>query len=112
MPCCGGRAAIAGIDLSPAVLESPQGKSFLALLPLQALSTRDLAAKLRGPLQVIVADEVRAAIGTVDMMYSGPFKDSVTEVLRQFRAYQAGQAAAAARGVGFGTSSDPEGAVA
>ena len=80
-----------GIDLSPDVLERPEGKTFIALFPVLSFSTNDLNRKAEAALRQVIRNAVSEKIGSAQGFYSSTFQVSRKKILQAFNnQYRAG----------------------
>lgn len=79
-----------GIDLSPAQLEKPEGKAFIALFPVLAFSTNDVSRKAENALRQVIRNNVTEAIGSPAAFYNKSYVQSVKHIRDSFNSYAAG----------------------
>jgi transposase InsO family protein len=83
-------AAIEGIELTPAVMASPEGKSFLSLLPIMTFLHGDTDGSVTGMLRQLARLRLEAAIGTAESSYTNVFVPSAEAIVDSYNAYADG----------------------
>lgn len=83
-------AAIEGIELTPAVMASPEGKSFLSLLPIMTFLHGDTDGSVTGMLRQLARLRIEAAIGTAESSYTNVFVPSAEAIVDSYNAYADG----------------------
>jgi FtsH-binding integral membrane protein len=71
-----GTVMLTGMPQGDSVYRSPEGKSFIALLPLLADSESDLSSKVDGVLRAVVENNVRVQVHGSQGFYDGVFLPS------------------------------------
>lgn len=82
-----GKAELGALDGGREVLAKPEGKAFLALFPLMALSVAQLDEKIHDVKFALLEDEIDRRIGGEAAFYAGPYKTALTEVGKQWETY-------------------------
>lgn len=82
-----GKLVIDGLDVPQDELQSPQGKSFLALLPFLAFSTRNLPMRVENVMREVVEAQIEAKVGTPTQAYNRLFVESAHQISDLYNAY-------------------------
>ncbi len=83
-------ASIDGIDLTPEVMASPEGKSFLSLLPIMTFLHGHVDGAVAGVLRELARLRIEAAIGTPQSSYNSVFVPSAEAIVDAYNAYAEG----------------------
>lgn len=84
------RVEIANIDLSPEQLAKPEGKSFLALLPVMASALPDLKERTDSVVEDLVRSAVIEEIGSPSQVYNDHYVESVHQLRESYNEYADG----------------------
>lgn len=76
-----------GIDLSEREIATPEGKTFIALFPVLAFSTSNLAAKSDHVIESIIREKLAIVAGDPRELYNGPFRASVRQLNQSYNSY-------------------------
>lgn len=76
-----------GIDLNPEQLNTPEGKSFVALFPVLAYSTNDLERKADVAMREVIRTNVVAAMGSPEDFYNKTYRESVRKMADGYNKY-------------------------
>lgn len=82
-----GKAELGALDGGRDALAKPEGKAFLALFPLMALSVAQLDEKIHEVKFGLLEDEIDHRIGGEAAFYDGPYKSALTEAGKQWEKY-------------------------
>jgi hypothetical protein len=78
------------IDLTDAMVQSPQGKSFLALMPFMASSFDGVEDKIDANLLGSIQSQVAMEYGGPQAFYASAFTQSVNRVYKNYKSYAEG----------------------
>lgn len=84
-----GKVRIDGLSDDPAIFSRPEGKAFLALFPLMAVSVERLDEKIRGVKIDLIRDEISNRAGGPEGLYK-KYMEGVKEAATQYKKYDAG----------------------
>lgn len=85
-----GAVRIDGIDLSPERLRSPEGKSFIALLPFLAFSMDNIESKVVPVMRQVVRHRFMEDGGSPEIAYNTAYRPSVVAVRDSYNEYARG----------------------
>lgn len=85
-----GRAEIAGMELPREALRSPEGKAFLSVFPMAALSTPDLAARTEALVPAAVRNQVEQQDGGVKGIWNNVFRPAALRANEAYDTYRKG----------------------
>jgi len=81
-----GKIRLAGIDDDPTLFAAPEGKAFLAVFPLLALSVQQLEEKTRDVKLELIEDAVSRQLGG-NAGYFNAYKKAMEDVRKQYASY-------------------------
>ena len=85
-----GEVTIDGIDLNAEKLQKPEGKSFIALLPILAVSTKDFDRKIDDAVAKIARNDVTRRMGTAEELFERAYRPAISSARDAYNRYLTG----------------------